>query len=485
MRGEALVVGPLSFGIDLGQFLTEVAVGYALLLLGVYVQAIVRPLISWTVLFNGPTDQRAPEMWQTTWDRVQITPASLVVLEIAGSGFSNTAVDSWELPLSFPFDGRRVIHFKVRDSDDFHRLVKPPPYDEDTPESAKAKIIGNMIVLPGIPLKRREKFKLLVLLEGTQTDVKAGGRLSSGTIKERGGHRLRNQVSAIGAATVIALGLTFFAVLGGGTAQSPTCVGGSLAIEGSTAFAPIAASVDHQYESYCTATSFTLSAIGSSQGVLALEKSRDPDTIAMSDGPYSGDTSGLKAYRVGLVFFAVVADKGTGLNNLTTSELRDIFTMHPATYVAVGRPNGSGTRATFEEKVLGSERKPFPSAASCPSSTQDVVLSPTACTKTTTMDLLTYINMVPNAIGYAEADALPFFPNVNIVSIDGHLPTRDLVKAGQYPFVATEYLYTVQQPSDLTSSFIEYLTGSAVTAQLRDRNFIACSDLSSGVCPSR
>jgi ABC-type phosphate transport system substrate-binding protein len=101
----------------------------------------------------------------------------------------------------------------------------------------------------------------------------------------------------------------------------------------------------------------------------------------------------------------------------------------------------------------------------------------------TTMDLLSYVNQTPNAIGYAEADALPFFPNVSIVAINGVLPTRDQVLKGMYSFVTTEYLYTVENPSDLARNYIDYLTSHTITVGLRDRDFIGCSDFPGGTCP--
>jgi ABC-type phosphate transport system substrate-binding protein len=102
------------------------------------------------------------------------------------------------------------------------------------------------------------------------------------------------------------------------------------------------------------------------------------------------------------------------------------------------------------------------------------------------MDLLTYVNRVPNAIGYAEADALPYFPNVMTVPINGTLPTRAATLRGAYHFVATEYLYTAERPHGLTSAYLDYLSSDAMAVRLRDRDYIGCTELSgtslSGQC---
>ncbi|MFI0486568.1 hypothetical protein [Actinomadura sp. 9N215] len=68
------------------------------------------------------------------------------------------------------------------------------------------------------------------------------------------------------------------------------------------------------------------------------------------------------------------------------------------------------------------------------------------------MDLLTYIDRTPNAIGYAETDALTYFPKVRTLNVDGNAVTRSATLNGPYHFVATEYLYAAGQPRGLTLS---------------------------------
>jgi ABC-type phosphate transport system substrate-binding protein len=99
------------------------------------------------------------------------------------------------------------------------------------------------------------------------------------------------------------------------------------------------------------------------------------------------------------------------------------------------------------------------------------------CLEGTTMELLTYVNDTPNAIGYAESDALPFFPDVSTIPINGYEPTRQNVLDGNYPFFTTEHLYTKGNPSGLEHDLISFLKSQYETTQLRDTEFIACADL--------
>jgi ABC-type phosphate transport system substrate-binding protein len=108
------------------------------------------------------------------------------------------------------------------------------------------------------------------------------------------------------------------------------------------------------------------------------------------------------------------------------------------------------------------------------------------------LGLLTYVNNTRHAIGYAEADALPFFPSVAAIPISvngvGYEPTRFNTLNGNYSFCASEYLYTNGTPGGLEADVIDFLMSKAVAAQLRDTSFISCSDLGksnlSSACPA-
>jgi hypothetical protein len=94
------------------------------------------------------------------------------------------------------------------------------------------------------------------------------------------------------------------------------------------------------------------------------------------------------------------------------------------------------------------------------------------------MAVLGYVNATDNAIGYAEADALPFFPNAGAIPIGGYAPDASNVLKGCYPFYVTEHLYTRGTGSALGTDVVSFLNSAAVTAQLRDASgFIPRADL--------
>jgi len=276
---------------------------------------------------------------------------------------------------------------------------------------------------------------------------------------------------------------------------APTCAPGKVDFDGSTAFAPIMNEVVTEYEQDCPQAQITINAVGSADGLADLTRANTTPVVAMSDGlPQLLPGPQYVGRPVGVIIFAVVGNRESLPPNLFTpgfgggmsaGQIAQVFE-HPAspgiTFVPVGRPLGSGTRNEFARDVLDSQ---YASAGSCP--------RPHAvCDEATTLDLLTYVNDTTGAIGYAEADALPFFPSVGAIpiSIDGvgYEPTRLNTLNGNYSFYATEYLYTNGIPEGLEADVIDFLMSKAVAAQLRDTSFISCSDLGrsnlSSACPA-
>jgi ABC-type phosphate transport system substrate-binding protein len=454
-------------------------------------------LITWTVLYDEPINRtfqdakgdKSQDMWEISFQGDQIDDGSLAVLDIRCAGQDGVSETDFAGLLTFRFPGREVVHFKVRDSEDVREKTQKTPVEEMLPPNNRSRI-----VMPPLALNSGESFKLMVLLKGTAADtpesVTGTGKLKGGEVirRTRRKRRLWAYAGAVAATLLLLIGLTAGTwVANGAITPDPTCAAGGLLVEGSTAFAPIARNVANAYEDKCPGANITVAPIGSGPGLDELKKNPRPGTIAMTDGLPAGSTTGLTMQPAGLVFFAVVANKSLTLSGLTTGQLRALFQAQPSTgngnVVVVGRASGSGTRTTFEENVLGARTTDFPAWSRCPLAP---VRKPVACTVETTMDLLTYINRTPNAIGYAEADALPYFPNVAALPINGTLPTRAATLKGAYRFVATEYLYTAGQPHGLTAGYLDFLKSDALAAQLRDRDYVGCSELSgtalSGQC---
>jgi phosphate transport system substrate-binding protein len=266
---------------------------------------------------------------------------------------------------------------------------------------------------------------------------------------------------------------------------APTCAPGKIDFDGSTAFAPIINEVATEYEQDCPQAQITVSAIGSAEGLTVLRHgNNETPVVAMLDGQPQGLPSPeYVGQPVGVIIFALVGNRdslpsklfaaGNG-GGLSTAQIAEAFEHRDVSGIAVrpvGRTRGSGTRNDFIHDVLGRQ---YPSSGVCPQPHG-------VCYEATTLELLTYVNNTKNAIGYAEADALPFFPSVAAIPIRvhgvGYEPTRPNALNGDYSFSATEYLYTRGIPDGQESDVIKFLMSKPVAAQLRDTSFISCSDL--------
>jgi ABC-type phosphate transport system substrate-binding protein len=160
---------------------------------------------------------------------------------------------------------------------------------------------------------------------------------------------------------------------------------------------------------------------------------------------------------------------------MTSQAIAETFE-HPqgSGYIPVGRTQVSGTREAFVQDILGNDDAAENIASGCPAPGRP---APAACLEGTTMQLLTYINQTKGAIGYAESDALPFFPSVGIIPVNGYGPTRDNVLNGNYTFDATEHLYTRGEPGGLEADVIAFLNSMAASGRLSGTAFIPCQDL--------
>ncbi|GHH83147.1 substrate-binding domain-containing protein [Streptomyces capitiformicae] len=488
--------------------------------------------ISWSEVYNGPINkhinsQPPPGMWEIHWQGRQISEGSLVILEVRNSGVQTLEKEHFAAPLSFRFEGRKVVHFKVRDAEEpLETALRPFVRAAVTPEQADGDGGGDQrqtttrqstarptdsITLPQFTLNKHEHFRQLVLLEEDDESDGTAGKPPKTTHagKLRGG-RIKRSVGRAGRRLATAIVILLVASLSVGTGVyanqkslelRATCSPGTLTLTGSTAFSPLAYQVKEAYEVQCPGTKVVLSATGSEEGLRALEAHPADEIIAMAD-TVAGQKpeQGYDAHRVGVLVFTVVANESLGkdLTNgeslwekgLTQPQLRQIFSggtvsdddgRFTETPVAVIRSNSSGTRNVFEDRVLGPVPA-LPGADACPRPApggEDTGNENPSriCWVRSTLELLDYVNRTPNAIGYAEADALPFFPKVRTVPINSTAPTTENVLNGNYRFWASEVLYTQPGATGLPRNFLGFLRSRGVSKLLEGQGFLPCREV--------
>lgn len=248
----------------------------------------------------------------------------------------------------------------------------------------------------------------------------------------------------------------------GSTAPMAASQPGSISAAGSTALLPLVKQAAVDYQAKHPDVKISVAGGGSRVGITqAVQKGVD---IGNSDIPAANQPS-LVDHQVAVVPFAVVVNPKAGIKNLTTQQIRQIFSGAVTNFKQVGgadqqitiinRPRSSGTRAVFVQKVLGG-KEPTESGL-----TQD-----------SSGTVATMVSQTPGAISYVGMSYVK--PGQQQpVSIDGITPADPNVQSGKYPYWSYEHMFTNGQPSAQVADFINYVKTD--TALLKQLGFIPLS----------
>lgn len=236
---------------------------------------------------------------------------------------------------------------------------------------------------------------------------------------------------------------------------------GTISLAGSTSMEKLCEAMSESFmEAYPNIT-VTVEYTGSGAGIeslLAGSVDIGDSSRALKDEEKS---SGAVENIVAIDGIAVIADKDNTVENLTSDDLKAIYTGQITNWselggkdeaiVVIGRENGSGTRGAFEE-LLGIEDE---------------------CAYAQELDstggVLAKVASTPGAIGYVSLDVVD--DSVSALSLDGVSATEENIVAGDYllsrPFVmATKG--EISEQNELVQTWFDYVESaegqSVVTA---------------------
>ncbi len=278
------------------------------------------------------------------------------------------------------------------------------------------------------------------------------------------------------------------------------CASGQLRVIGSTAVEPTMTELRSAYATDCTRADITIAANGSLSGVQDLVELGAKDAkaasnvIAMSDGA-AADAPNLSGESVAVVMFAVVANRAAGVTALTAAQLRDIYSGKATNWNQVGGkdlpirmvsrvgPN-SGSRRVFREKVLGGIQELGITSDDCRRDDDATAAKYHRCEVGTTEELLTRVNDIDGAIGYAELGAARKYPEIVAATLDGVVPDTSKIADRSYKFWEVEHAYTYKSPDpkSLTAAFLDYVRSTQARPVLERGGLVPCADLPAGFC---
>lgn len=272
---------------------------------------------------------------------------------------------------------------------------------------------------------------------------------------------------------------------GTGTAARVSGVSGKLAVDGSTALAPLIQAAGQEFDA-ANNTQTTVTPNGSGTGLKDVQSGAVQiglsDVFAATKEPSPGAYSDLVDHQVAGVAFTLItnSDLKGKVNNLTTAEVKQIWAGTITTWSQIGGPNeqitviqrpaSSGTRATFKQYVLGGA-----------SDTQGTPL-----TQDTSGAVATAVAQTPGSIGYVATGYVIAQASSQLapICLDGYDASLANIASGKYGFWNIEHAYTNGPATGNAKALLQYIESSAVqTNDLPRLGFLPLGSLTS-VVPS-
>ena len=258
-------------------------------------------------------------------------------------------------------------------------------------------------------------------------------------------------------------------------------VSGSITISGSSALLPLMEQSIEKFNEKYPDVEISAQAGGSGTGltqVLDGTVNIGNSDIFAEDKLEADQAKQLVDHKVVAQGFAVVVSKSLGIDNLTKDQIKDIFsgkvtnwnqitkedgTAGPDKEIfVVHRKSGSGTRATFEEKILDGDKSLENDSIGVMQDSNGAVLTAMKQNE----GAISYLGLA-----YMNTDEAK--EALTSVKIDGKSDEKANICDGSYPFWSWGHMYTKGEADEASKAFIEYVSSSDNKESLENLGFIS------------
>lgn len=212
----------------------------------------------------------------------------------------------------------------------------------------------------------------------------------------------------------------------------------------SSAMEPLMADLTAAYHLTHPHVTFNLRHLNSAQALQALW-SGEVDLAAVS---WLTDTESVWLTPVAMDGVAIIVHPSNPINNLSLIQLRDVFRGRIADWPDVGGPpgeiavasreSGSGTRARFEDAVMGGRQ-----------------ITINAVAFASEQAVLDYVGVTTTSIGYVSSGYLT--GTVKAISVEGVLLTQAAIMDRRYPLSRPLLLVTPEEPQGELRTFVAWV----------------------------
>jgi phosphate transport system substrate-binding protein len=218
-------------------------------------------------------------------------------------------------------------------------------------------------------------------------------------------------------------------------------------VVGSTSVQPVAEQLAAKYNQTHPGVEINVQGGGSSVGIKSAQDGT-ADIGTSSKEVKGNDSTGLKQYNLGKDGIVIAVNNKNGVSDLTTDQLKDIYSGKITNWNQVGgssgkidlitREEGSGTLDAFQKLVLGNSS--MKKDAVVQSSTEAVKQS---------------VAQDPNAIGFISYAHMS--SDVKAINVNGVAPSDSSIADGSYKLQRPFLFLTKGEPTGETKKFIDWV----------------------------